>query len=171
MSGKNKVYVNSCRRLWTKYKCCVIIKTEEYFVQNKKGWYTMKTALKLTALVMIAAIVVCAFAACTASLEKQIVGKWSDADSKYTVEFKEDGTFNYKADGVNILGVSLGADVNGTYTVDTEADPATVTVVPEISIGSFKAGTQVTFTATYEDGVLTLSNDNIGSNSLTKVEQ
>lgn len=130
----------------------------------------MKTALKVTALVLAVAIIACAFAACSAKIDKQIIGKWSDADSKYTVEFKEDGTFNYKSDGVNFLGVSLGADVNGTYTVDTEADPATVTVVPEISIGSFKAGAEVVFTATYEDGVLTLSNDNIGSNSLTKVE-
>lgn len=131
----------------------------------------MKTALKLTAILTVVAIVVCAFAACGAKLDKQIIGKWSDEDSKYTVEFKEDGTFNYKSEGVNILGVSLGADVNGTYTVNTEADPATVTVVPEISIGSFKAGAQVVFTATYEDGVLTLSNDTIGSNSLTMVEE
>lgn len=131
----------------------------------------MKTALKMTALVLVVAILACAFAACSKPLDKQIIGKWSDADGKYTVEFKEDGTFNYKTDGVSILGVSLGADVKGTYTVDVESDPAKLTVVPEISIGSFKAGAEIVFTATYEDGVLTLSNDTLGSASLTEVEE
>ena len=53
----------------------------------------MKKTLKLTALVMAVAILVCAFAGCTAKLDKLIVGKWSDEQNKVTVEFKDDGTF------------------------------------------------------------------------------
>ena len=69
----------------------------------------MKKTLRLTALVMAVAIIVCAFAGCGAKIDKLIV--------------------------------------SGTYKVDTEADPATVTIVPEIAIAGFKAGTEITFTA------------------------
>ena len=73
---------------------------------------------------------------------------------------------------LNILGISVGTSVSGTYKVDTEADPATVTIVPEIAIAGFKAGTEITFTASYnkDNKVLTLNNDSWGTLNLTEVE-
>lgn len=132
----------------------------------------MKKTLKLTALVMAVAILVCAFAGCTAKLDKLIVGKWSDEQNKVTVEFKDDGTFKFDSSNLNILGLSIGTSVSGTYKVNTEADPATVTIVPEIAIAGFKAGTEITFTASYnkDNKVLTLNNDSWGTLNLTEVE-
>lgn len=132
----------------------------------------MKKTLKLTALVMAVAIFVCAFAGCTAKLDKLIVGKWSDEQNKVTVEFKDDGTFKFESSNLNILGLSIGTSVSGTYKVNTEADPATVTIVPEIAIAGFKAGTEITFTASYnkDNKVLTLNNDSWGTLNLTEVE-
>lgn len=132
----------------------------------------MKKTLRLTALVMAVAIIVCAFASCGAKIDKLIVGKWSDSQNNATIEFKEDGTFQYDSSNLNILGISVGTSVSGTYKVDTEADPATVTIVPEIAIAGFKAGTEITFTASYnkDNKVLTLNNDSWGTLNLTEVE-
>lgn len=132
----------------------------------------MKKILRAAALIMAVAIVVCAFAGCTAKIDKLIVGKWSDSQNNATVEFKDDGTFQYDSSNLNILGISVGTSVSGTYTVNTEADPATVTIVPEIAIAGFKAGTEITFTASYnkDSKVLTLSNDKWGTLNLTEVE-
>lgn len=134
----------------------------------------MKKILRAAALIMAVAIVVCAFAGCGArrSLDRLIVGKWSDSQNNATVEFKDDGTFQYDSSNLNILGISVGTSVSGTYTVDTEADPATVTIVPEIAIAGFKAGTEIIFTASYnkDSKVLTLSNDKWGTLNLTEVE-
>ena len=118
------------------------------------------------------AIIVCAFAGCGAKIDKLIVGKWSDSQNNATIEFKEDGTFQYESSNLNILGISVGTSVSGTYKVDTEADPATVTIVPEIAIAGFKAGTEITFTASYnkDNKVLTLNNDSWGTLNLTEVE-
>ena len=70
------------------------------------------------------------------------------------------------------VSISVGTSVSGTYKVDTEADPATVTIVPEIAIAGFKAGTEITFTASYnkDNKVLTLNNDSWGTLNLTEVE-
>lgn len=132
----------------------------------------MKKTLRLTALVMAVAIIVCAFAGCGAKIDKLIVGKWSDSQNNATIEFKEDGSFQYDSSNLNILGISVGTSVSGTYKVDTEADPATVTIVPEIAIAGFKAGTEITFTASYnkDNKVLTLNNDSWGTLNLTEVE-
>ena len=132
----------------------------------------MKKTLRLTALVMAVAIIVCAFAGCGAKIDKLIVGKWSDSQNNATIEFKEDGTFQYDSSNLNILGLSVGKSVSGTYKVDTEADPATVTIVPEIAIAGFKAGTEITFTAAYDKDskVLKLTNDKLGTLNLTEVE-
>lgn len=132
----------------------------------------MKKILRAAALIMAVAIVVCAFAGCTAKIDKLIVGKWSDSQNNATVEFKDDGTFQYDSSNLNILGISVGTSVSGTYTVNTEADPATVTIVPEIAIAGFKAGTEIIFTASYnkDSKVLTLSNDKWGTLNLTEVE-
>lgn len=132
----------------------------------------MKKILRAAALIMAVAIVVCAFAGCTAKIDKLIVGKWNDSQNNATVEFKDDGTFQYDSSNLNILGISVGTSVSGTYTVNTEADPATVTIVPEIAIAGFKAGTEITFTASYnkDSKVLTLSNDKWGTLNLTEVE-
>ena len=109
---------------------------------------------------------------CGAKIDKLIVGKWSDSQNNATIEFKEDGTFQYDSSNLNILGISVGTSVSGTYKVDTEADPATVTIVPEIAIAGFKAGTEITFTASYnkDNKVLTLNNDSWGTLNLTEVE-
>ncbi len=133
----------------------------------------MKKTLRLTAVVMAVAIIVCAFAGCGAKLDKLIVGKWSDSKNNATIEFKEDGTFQYESSNINILGLSVGSSVSGTYKVDTEADPATVTIVPEGTISIIKAGVEATFTATYnkDSKTLTLSNDKLGTLTLTAVEE
>jgi hypothetical protein len=133
----------------------------------------MKKTLKLTALVMAVAILVCAFAGCTAKLDKLIVGKWSDEQNKVTVEFKDDGTFKFESSNLNILGLSIGTSVSGTYKVNTEADPATVTAAPEMSFAGFKAGAEIIFTAAYDKDskVLKLTNDKLGTLNLTKVEE
>lgn len=133
----------------------------------------MKKTLKLTALVMAVAILVCALAGCTAKLDKLIVGKWSDEQNKVTVEFKDDGTFKFESSNLNILGLSIGTSVSGTYKVNTEADPATVTVAPEKAFAGFKVGAEITFTAAYDKDskVLKLTNDKLGTLNLTKVEE
>ncbi len=133
----------------------------------------MKKTLRLTALVMAVAIIVCAFAGCGAKIDKLIVGKWSDSQNNATIEFKEDGTFQYESSNINILGLSVGSSVSGTYKVDAEADPATVTIVPEGSISIVKAGVEVTFTASYnkDSKTLTLNNDKLGTLTLTAVEE
>ncbi len=94
----------------------------------------MKKTLRMTALVMAVAIIVCAFAGCGAKIDKLIVGKWSDSQNNATIEFKEDGTFQYDSSTLNILGISVGTSVSDTYKVATEADPATVTIFPELAI-------------------------------------
>ncbi len=133
----------------------------------------MKKTLRLTAVVMAVAIIVCAFAGCGAKLDKLIVGKWSDSKNNATIEFREDRTFQYESSNINILGLSVGSSVSGTYKVDTEADPATVTIVPEGTISIIKAGVEATFTATYnkDSKTLTLSNDKLGTLTLTAVEE
>lgn len=132
----------------------------------------MKKTLRLTALVMAVAIIVCAFAGCGAKIDKLIVGKWSDSQNNATIEFKEDGTFQYDSSNLNILGISVGTSVSGTYKVDTEADPATVTAAPEKAFAGFKVGAEITFTAAYDKDskVLKLTNDKLGTLNLTKVE-
>lgn len=133
----------------------------------------MKKTLKLTALVMAVAILVCAFAGCTVKLDKLIVGKWSDEQNKVTVEFKDDGTFKFESSNLNILGLSIGTSVSGTYKVNAEADPATVTAAPEKAFAGFKVGAEITFTAVYDKDskVLKLTNDKLGTLNLTKVEE
>lgn len=133
----------------------------------------MKKTLKLTALVMAVAILVCAFAGYTAKLDKLIVGKWSDEQNKVTVEFKDDGTFKFESSNLNILGLSIGTSVSGTYKVNAEADPATVTAAPEKAFAGFKVGAEITFTAVYDKDskVLKLTNDKLGTLNLTKVEE
>ena len=133
----------------------------------------MKKTLKLTALVMAVAILVCAVAGCTAKLDKLIVGKWSDEQNKVTVEFKDDGTFKFESSNLNILGLSIGTSISGTYKVNTESDPATVTVAPEKAFAGFKVGAEITFTAAYDKDskVLKLTNDKLGTLNLTKVEE
>lgn len=133
----------------------------------------MKKTLKLTALVMAVAILVCAFAGCTAKLDKLIVGKWSDEQNKVTVEFKDDGTFKFESSNLNILGLSIGTSVSGTYKVNAEADPATVTAAPEKAFAGFKVGAEIIFTAAYDKDskVLKLTNDKLGTLNLTKVEE
>ena len=74
----------------------------------------MKKTLRLTALVMAVAIIVCAFAGCGAKIDKLIVGKWSDSQNNATIEFKEDGTFQNESSNLNILGISVGTSVSGT---------------------------------------------------------
>ena len=74
----------------------------------------MKKTLRLTALVMAVAIIVCAFAGCGAKIDKLIVGKWSDSQNNATIEFKEDGTFQYDSSNLNILGISVGTSVSDT---------------------------------------------------------
>lgn len=90
-----------------------------------------------------------------------------------TVEFKDDGTFKFESSNLNILGLSIGTSVSGTYKVNTEADPATVTAAPEMSFAGFKAGAEITFTAAYDKDskVLKLTNDKLGTLNLTKVEE
>ena len=47
-----------------------------------------------------------------------------------------------------------------------------MTIVPEIAIAGLKAGTEITFTASYnkDNKVLTLNNDSWGTLNLTEVE-
>lgn len=132
----------------------------------------MKNTLRITAVIMAAALIVCAFAGCGAKLDKTIIGKWEDVDNRAAFEFKDDGTFSYNSDNLTVLGISLGASVTGKYTVNTETEPATVTVTPEIAIAGFKAGTDIVFTASYDskEKVLTLSNSDWGTLKLSPVE-
>lgn len=90
-----------------------------------------------------------------------------------TVEFKDDGTFKFESSNLNILGLSIGTSVSGTYKVNTEPDPATVTVAPEKAFAGFKVGAEITFTAAYDKDskVLKLTNDKLGTLNLTKVEE
>ena len=106
-------------------------------------------------------------------IDKLIVGKWSDSQNNATIEFKEDGTFQYDSSNLNILGISVGTSVSGTYKVNAEADPATVTATPEKAFAGFKVGAEITFTAVYDKDskVLKLTNDNLGTLNLTKVEE
>ena len=132
----------------------------------------MKNTLRITAVIMAAALIVCAFAALGAKLDKTIIGKWEDVVNRAAFEFKDDGTFSYNSDNLTVLGISLGASVTGKYTVNTETEPATVTVTPEIAIAGFKAGTDIVFTASYDskEKVLTLSNSDWGTLKLSPVE-
>ena len=100
----------------------------------------MKKTLRLTALVMAVAIIVCAFAGCGAKIDKLIVGKWSDSQNNATIEFKEDGTFQYESSNLNILGISVGTSVSGTASYNKD------------------------------NKVLTLNNDSWGTLNLTEVE-
>ena len=132
----------------------------------------MKNTLRITAVIMAVALVVCSFAGCGAKLDKTIIGKWEGVDNRAAFEFKDDGTFSYNSDNLTVLGISLGASVTGKYTVDTEVEPATVTVTPEIAIAGLKAGTDIVFTASYDskEKILTLSNSDWGTLNLSPVE-
>lgn len=132
----------------------------------------MKKIVRLVAVMLVAAVMVSAFAGCQASLDKAIIGKWTNADNTASVEFREDGTATFDFGSVTVLGFPIELKSEGTYTIDIEKEPAEVTFVPESPISVSFVEVNLTFTAVYEDDVLTLSSSDFDLTlSLTKVEE
>jgi hypothetical protein len=78
----------------------------------------MKKFTGVLAIILVCAVFVTAFAGCTASPEKQILGKWKDSTGIVGYEFMEDGTVKFSV---------LGIPITGTYTLDKKAETVTLT--------------------------------------------
>ncbi|MBQ2775692.1 MAG: hypothetical protein IJF40_07395 [Clostridia bacterium] len=132
----------------------------------------MKKIVRLVAVMLVAAVMVSAFAGCQASLDKAIIGKWTNADNTASVEFKEDGTVTFDFGSVTVLGFPIELKAEGTYTIDVEKEPAEIKFVPDSPINISFIDINLTFTAVYEDDVLTLNSSDLDITlSLTKVEE
>ena len=132
----------------------------------------MKKIVRLVAVMLVAAVMVSAFAGCQASLDKEIIGKWTNADNTASVEFKEDGTVTFDFGSVTVLGFPIELKAEGTYTIDVEKEPAEIKFVPDSPINISFIDINLTFTAVYEDDVLTLNSSDLDITlSLTKVEE
>ena len=123
----------------------------------------MKKTLRLIAAILVVAIIACAFAGCEKPLDKAIIGSWQspDANVKTTVEFREDGTATFDFGSITILGLKLNGQMDGTYTLDIEKEPAEIVIVPKLPIGNIGISAELKFTVTYEEDVLTLKNDDL----------
>lgn len=131
----------------------------------------MKKAVRILAAVLVVAVVACAFAGCQVSLDKAIIGKWTNADNTASVEFREDGTATFDFGSVKLLGFPIDLKAEGTYTLDIEKEPAEVTFAPDTPINISFIDVNLTFTAVYEDDVLTLSSTDLDLTlTLTKAE-
>ncbi len=131
----------------------------------------MKKAVRILAVVLVIAVAACVFAGCQASLDKVIVGKWTNADNTASVEFREDGTATFDFGSVKALGFPIELKADGTYNLDIEKEPAQITFVPNTPINISFIDVNLTFTATYEDEVLTLSSSDLNLTlGLTKVQ-
>ena len=127
----------------------------------------MKKGVRFIAVMLVAAVVVCAFAGCV-SLDKTIVGKWENSGSSTSIEFKDDGSVTFDFGSITIMGVPVSGAIDGTYTVNTEKEPAEITIVPDLPFVNIN----LIFTAVYEEDVLTLNNSDWNLNyTLTKVEE
>lgn len=132
----------------------------------------MKKMVRILAVVLIAAIMASAFAGCQVSLDKAIIGKWTNAENTATVEFREDATVTFDFGSVTILGFPIDLKADGTYTIDIEKESAEIEFVPDSPINISFVDIKLIFTATYEDGVLTLNSADLNRTfSLTKVEE
>lgn len=123
----------------------------------------LKKSLRIIAAILVAVIVVCAFAGCEKPLDKAILGSWQSPDAKVktTVEFREDGTATFDFGSITILGFKLNGQMDGTYTLDVEKEPAEIVIVPKLPIGNIGITVELKFTVTYEEGVLKLKNDDL----------
>ena len=132
----------------------------------------MKKAVRILAVMLIAAIMVSAFAGCQASLDKAIIGKWTNADNSANVEFREDGTVTFDFGSVKVFGIPIELKAEGAYGLDLEKEPAEIKFVPDSPINISLVEVKLIFTAVYEDGVLTLNSTDLDLTlSLTKVEE
>lgn len=114
---------------------------------------------KAIGIILLFALVVCAFSACAVKPEKAIIGTWEGTkdviigEAKYTFTFYEDGTGVMSTPGID-LGVTM------TYTIEED----TLTVVTSV-LGISNTNT---YTMAFGDNTLTLtsSDDTV---TLTKV--
>ncbi len=132
----------------------------------------MKKISRVVAVVLVAAIMVSAFGGCQASLDKTIIGRWTNEDKTATVEFREDGTVSFDFGSVTVFGFSKDIKAEGAYIIDVEKEPAEIKFIPDSPISVSFVEINLTFTAVYEDDVLTLSSTDFDLVlSLTKVEE
>ncbi len=78
----------------------------------------MKKIVGITALILVCAVFITAFAGCIASPKAQIIGEWKDSAGLVGYKFSEGGVTEFSV---------LGVPVTGTYTMDTEAETVTLT--------------------------------------------
>ncbi len=76
-------------------------------------------AKKITALVLVLAVVVCCFSACAFTPDKKIIGSWQDSSGVFGIEFKEDGIckISGNASAISSALSALSVDTEGSYTV------------------------------------------------------
>lgn len=84
----------------------------------------MKNIKKIAALLMVLALVLTAFAACSAKTDKLLIGSWRDTTGTLGYDFYEDGrvVLNYANFTIPIVNFTYDGDVNGTYTVEKADD-------------------------------------------------
>ena len=125
----------------------------------------MKKSLRIIAAILVVAVIACAFAGCEKPLDKVIIGSWQspDPNAKTTVEFREDGTATFDFGSITVFGFKINGQMDGTYTLDIEKEPAEIVIVPKLPIGNIGISAELKFTVTYdsEQGVLTLKNDDL----------
>ena len=76
-------------------------------------------AKKITALVLVLAVVVCCFSACAFTPDKKIIGSWKDSTGVVGLEFKEGGVckISGNASAISAALSNFSVDTEGTYTV------------------------------------------------------
>ncbi|MDO4380044.1 MAG: hypothetical protein Q4D20_04130 [Clostridia bacterium] len=74
---------------------------------------------KITALVLVLAVVVCCFSACALTPDKKILGSWKDSTGVVGLEFKEGGVCKISGNAAAISSAlsAFSVDSEGTYTI------------------------------------------------------
>jgi hypothetical protein len=89
--------------------------------------------------------------------EKQIIGKWVDANTNYGFTFAEDGTVTFP---IEFFDLGFEADINGKYEVDKKDDEITFT------FSFFSIDYSKTYDFDIKGDALTLTNDSSGKSTV-----
>lgn len=123
----------------------------------------MKKIFKVSAVILVLAVLVSAFAGCALMPQKkQLIGTWVVPNSTLSFDFKDDGTvkFTLISTGINLGNTELGT-IDGTYTTSKQDGKNIITI-------SYKVVVNLTLVYQYEVNGNTLTITDIESGKATQ---
>lgn len=125
----------------------------------------MKKIVKLTALLLVALLVVGTLAACNLQPQsKQLVARWTDSNNLSGYDFHDDGTVDitYINFTIPIVNLPFNGNVSGSYTTEKVDDVNYVT----LNYTVFSKTIQKKYQYNIEESVLTLTDPDDGKQTV-----